>query len=653
MRFVLICALLIIINGIVFSQTEDTIILKEIVINSSRTEITESQMLRPLQICDLKTFTASRDNDVSTSLKDFSAIDIRQRSFSSVQSDVSIRGGSFDQSLILINGINLSDPQTGHHSLNIPVNSTVLEAAEIVYGPGSRIFGANALTGAVNFISNIPQKSGIMLDVSYGSFNTVNGDIVLNHVAKKFKQTLNLNYAQSDGFIHNTDYNKINVYYESNINLGQVKIKTMLGFLDKNFGAYSFYTPQYVNQYEKIRTGFGAVKVFGGTAIKWEYKAYYRGLTDEFQLFREDSDYYQNIDGVWINYTTGDSVSWYHTHNNHFTTVAGTGFNLEKHWVGGKSAIGGEYRYEQIYSNVLGNPLAETYDNQYTKSDQRQNITVFAEHGYYKNRILVNVGGMAYYNQKYGLNFYYGGDAGFKVTENFIVKAGVNKSMRLPTFTELYYQGAANEGNPDLVPEHAISFELGTKLYFSKKSFINVNLFNRLGTNIISWVRESSADKWKTENLTELNTYGAEIFGSYRDFKENAFFNNIGLVYSYIYQDKDAAGLESKYTLDHLKHKFVFNIGHKIYKNLKADWSVNVFKRNGEYIYFDFVQGIFTEPMEYKTNILLNLKLSAEFSKIGFYISGHNLTNSDYFDIANVPAPGIAVIGGIKVKLSR
>ena len=124
----------------------------------------------------------------------------------------------------------------------------MLEAAEIVYGPGSRFFGANALTGAVNFISKIPEKSGLMLDLSYGSFNTVNGDLILSHVAKKINQTLNIAYAQSDGFTVNTDYKKVNVYYENNINLGKVKAKTMLGYLDKNFGAYSFYTPQYINR---------------------------------------------------------------------------------------------------------------------------------------------------------------------------------------------------------------------------------------------------------------------------------------------------------------------------------------------------------------------------------------------------------------------
>lgn len=639
--------------GLLSAQSTDTIVLKEVVINSSRTEITESQMLRPLQIIDAKSLSGLKDNDLSSALKDISSVDIRQRSFSSVQADISTRGGSFDQTLVLINGINLSDPQTGHHSLNLPLNTSMLEAAEIVYGPGSRFFGANALTGAVNFISKIPEKSGLMLDLSYGSFNTVNGDLVLSHVAKKINQTLNIAYAQSDGFTVNTDYKKVNVYYENNINLGKVKAKTMLGYLDKNFGAFSFYTPQYINQYEKIRTSFAAFKLFGGNAIKWEYKVYYRGLSDEFQLFRESKDYYQNVDNIWINYNTGDSVSWYKAHNNHMTTVAGSGFNLEKDWGGGKSAIGGEYRYEQIYSTVLGNQLDEIYSDIFTKSDERQNLSFYAEHGYYKNRFLLNGGAMAYYNHKYGLNFYYGLDAGYKITDNVIVKAGVNKSMRLPTFTELYYKGPSNEGNPDLVPEYALSIEAGTKVYFSGKSFLNVNLYNRMGTNIISWVRESSSDLWKTENLTSLNTYGTEVFASYRDFPEASIFNNIGIVYSYIYQDKDAAGLESKYTLDHLKHKFIFVAGHKICRNINADWSLNVFKRNGEYLFFDYEQGIFTENFEYKTNILLNLKISADFGKFGFYVSGQNLTNSDYFDIANVPAPGITVIGGVKVKLSK
>ncbi len=650
-KLVIICVLLIIIGEIVFSQTIDTIILKEIVINSSRTETSEKQMLRPIQIIDNRNLNISHDNDISTALKDFSAIDIRQRSFSSVQSDISTRGGSFDQTLVLLNGINLSDPQTGHYSLSIPIGLTNLENIEVLYGPASRTFGANALTGAVNFISRIPEKNALKLDLSYGSFNTINTELGIDNVIKKFKQNLTLSFSRSDGFMKNTDYNRTNVYYENNFPIGRVKVKSMLGFLYKDYGAFSFYTPMYSNQYEKIRTGFAACKFSGGTDLKWDYKIYYRALVDEFQLFRETEDYYTQIGGNWINFNTGDTVSWYQRHNNHFTNIAGTGFNLEKDWRFGKSAIGGEYRYEQIYSSVLGNDVEPIHNGLYDKSDDRKNLSFFAEHGYYSEKFLFNAGLMIYHNQKYGMNYYYGVDVGYYLSEKFMIKTGVNKSMRLPTFTELYYKGPSNIGNVDLIPEQALSFEAGAKYYISKNSYINLNLFNRYGTNIISWVREENSTVWETKNLTELNVAGIEVFAAYRDFKEDFFVKSINLVYSYIYQDKYAEGLESKYTLDQLKHKFVFNLSHKIYKNLSADWTLNIFKRNGEYLFFDFDQNAYTETVEFPLSTLLNSRIYAEFNKFDIYISGYNLTNTEYFDIANVPAPGIAVMGGVKIKL--
>ncbi|MDD3686372.1 MAG: TonB-dependent receptor plug domain-containing protein, partial [Bacteroidales bacterium] len=221
---IIIC---LVVAGVAAYTQSDTVILKEVVINSARTNISESQMLLPLQILDKNTMLFVKDVDISSVLKDYSAVDIRQRSFSSVQADISVRGGTFDQTMILINGINLSDPQTGHHSLNLPINNSGLEAVEVVYGPGSRIFGANALTGAVNFISKIPDKSGILLDLSYGSFNTLNSDLILNHVANKFNQTLNLSYSQSDGFTYNTDFLRVGAYYENNFGVGKVRVKTM------------------------------------------------------------------------------------------------------------------------------------------------------------------------------------------------------------------------------------------------------------------------------------------------------------------------------------------------------------------------------------------------------------------------------------------
>ncbi len=632
-------------------QESDTVVLNEIEIKSSRIAITDDQNLRSVQILDKELVNSASSNDIGTILKENSLVDIRQRSFSDVQSDVSIRGGSFDQNLVLLNGINLSDPQTGHHTLNIPFSAMAIEGVEVVYGPASGIFGPNALTGAVNIISAIPQNSSLNLDFSYGSFNTIKTGLGLNHITRKIKHAFFVDYASSDGFAENTDYDKSNIYYESNVDLKTVKLKLMAGFMAKEFGSNSFYTPMYPAQYEKIRTGFVAAKLSGGELIKWDYNLYYRGLKDQFQLFREGVDYYENNNGVWINSSIGDTISWYSRHNDHFTNVYGSGLNLAKDWKLGKTALGADYRNEQILSNVLGLDIENSTGDLYTKSDIRENISLFMQHAYFSEKFLANIGAMGYWNQNYDWNFYWGGDFGYKITKKIMIKTGLNKSLRLPTFTELYYNGPSNVGNPDLMPESAISADMGFRYILNNKSYISFNVFNRFGENIISWVKDIDAAKWETANLTKLDTRGVELNAVYGDFKSEFPVKRLWVSYSYLMQDKSVSGLESKYTLDQLKHKMIAGVKHKIYKNISAVWTVNMFQRNGEYLYFDRELNSYTDSHTYDLTVLFNGKVEAKFKVFSVYVGLNNITNTDYFDIANVPTPGFSVNGGVKVNL--
>jgi iron complex outermembrane receptor protein len=427
----------------------------------------------------------------------------------------------------------------------------------------------------------------------------------------------------------------------------------MLGLLDKEFGSNSFYTPMYANQFEKIKTGFVAIKLSGAGLVNWDYNIYARQLNDEFQLFREGEGFYLQDQSYWINQNTSDTITWYGGHNYHLTNVYGSGLSSWKDWGKWKASLGTDYRFEQIYSNVLGVNLDHEIDGLYIKSDKRQNISVTAQTGYYGHRIIASIGGMAYWNQKYNWNFYYGGDIGYKFSEKLLLRAGINKAMRLPTFTELYYNGPSNQGNPNLLPEQAITFESGLKYYYSKKSYLGFSVFNRRGEDIISWVKESSADKWVTENLTKLYIYGFEANFAYSDFTKSFFLNNIIASYSYLYQDKSSAGLESKYTLDQLKHKFIFGVEHNVYKLISAFWSVNISQRNGEYFFFDREQNAYTETLEYPLSILLNCKIKADFDFASVFIGFYNITNSEYFDIANVPTPGFAVNAGVNISLAK
>ncbi|MBN2777784.1 MAG: TonB-dependent receptor [Bacteroidales bacterium] len=650
-KIAVLFVLLSLIANYLLGQNTDTIILKEVQINSFRYAIMEKDNLKPIQIILSDTFEDASDSDISTVLKENSSIDIRQRSFSSVQSDISIRGGSFDQNIILVNGINLSDVQTGHHNLNIPISSQNLASIELISGPSSRLFGPNALTGAVNLISEIPRENSVNIDLLFGSFKTRNIFFGINAITGKMKHSFNLNYGDSEGFTDNTDYNRKSLYYENNIDLKKIKLKAMLGLLDKEFGSNSFYTPMYANQFEKIKTGFAAIKLSGAGIVNWDYNVYARQLRDEFQLFREGEGFYLPVQSYWINHNTKDTITWYGGHNYHLTNVYGSGFSSWKELGKWKASFGADYRFEQIYSNVLGENLDHEIDGLYIKSDHRQNISFTAQSGYYGHRLIGSIGGMAYWNQKYNWNFYYGGDIGYKFTDSFLWRVGVNKAMRLPTFTELYYNGPSNQGNPNLLPEQAITFESGFKYYYSKKSYLSVNVFNRRGEDIIAWVKEISADKWVTENLTQLYVYGFESNFAYSDFSKSFFLNNLFASYSYLYQDKSSAGLESKYTLDQLKHKFILGVEHKVFKFISAFWSVNVSQRNGEFLYFDREQSAYTQTIKYPISFLLNCKIKADFDFASVFIGFYNITNSEYFDIANVPTPGFSFNVGVKVNL--
>ena len=97
-------------------------------------------------------------------------VDVRQRGAEGVQADISIRGGTFDQTLILLNGVNITDPQTGHHNLNLPVSINQIERIEILEGPAARVYGPNAFSGAINIVTRQPDKTSWKLAIEGGSF---------------------------------------------------------------------------------------------------------------------------------------------------------------------------------------------------------------------------------------------------------------------------------------------------------------------------------------------------------------------------------------------------------------------------------------------------------------------------------------------------
>jgi len=87
---------------------------------------------------------------VADALSYFAGVDVRQRGLSGTQADIGIRGGNFEQSLIVVNGFKMTDPQTGHHAANLPIPLIAVSEIQVFKSPTVLQFGQSALTGAVH-----------------------------------------------------------------------------------------------------------------------------------------------------------------------------------------------------------------------------------------------------------------------------------------------------------------------------------------------------------------------------------------------------------------------------------------------------------------------------------------------------------------------
>lgn len=628
-------------NDIIISDTTGTEIeykLEEIEVSAQRAPALFSEIARIVTVINTKEIAAAPVRTVQELLEYVAGVDIRQRGSDGVQADISIRGGTFDQTLILLNGINISDPQTGHHSLNIPVSLNQIEKIEILEGPAARVYGPNAFAGAVNIITKQPALKSFDANVTGGSFKYYETDVTGNFKTKGVSHSLSLNLKGSDGYIENTDFQEKGIFYSNNYEDSSGQFSFQTGYSDKEFGANSFYTPKYPNQYEQVKALF--------TSAQWESKGklhlkpvvYWRRHQDRFELFRENPP------------------AWYTTHNYHLTNSYGAQLNSWIGWKLGKSAFGFEFRSENILSNVLGEPLDEPVSVPgeqafFTKAKTRNIVSAFTEHVYYADKWILSAGIMGNHisDGENGLNLFPGFEAGYQMNRIARLFANFNTSLRMPTFTDLYYSGPTNIGNPDLKPELTAALEGGIK-FNSPIVRGNFVMYFRKGKDVIDWVKASEQDKWQPQNLTELNNYGTEI-QLQTDLEQvigNYWPENISVSYMFNTIEKGDLNFISYYVLDYLSHKLTFSINKEIIENFNFNFQGVYQKREGTYT--EFSDNAWGEEVNYKPFWIFDTKLIYRIKTYQIFISANNIFNCEYVDYGNIPQPGRVIKAGISVN---
>jgi len=327
----------------------------------------------------------------------------------------------------------------------------------------------------------------------------------------------------------------------------------------------------------------------------------------------------------------------------------GAALNVSRYSKLGKTTLGVDYRYEHIYSNKLGDSISspiqvpfEPDSTFFYMGKGRQNVNFFLDHAVYLKRFSASAGILGNYSEDFGMNTYFGLDLAYKISNGFNVYATANQSLRLPTFTDLYYNSSTQKGNPDLKPEQAMTYELGFKYRLGKFN-AGLALYTRNTTNAIDWVKFTSSDlKYEAVNHTNLNALGTDC---YAEYLPNKYVKRVKLSYSYLELDKTSDAYDSKYALDYLKHKLSMDFDHKINKGLSAGWRFNYLERNGTY------KNASNATKNYVAFFLTDLRLQWTNKSISVFGEASNLFDVEYVDYGGVAQPGRWVKSGISVRL--
>lgn len=609
--------------------------LEEIEVGASRAPVISASSARVVTVITRETLKNIPAAHLTDALEYIPGIDIRQRGPEGIQADISVRGGSFDQTMILLNGINITDPQTGHHNFNIPVSLSQVERIEILEGPASRVYGPNSFSGAVNIITKPSEQNDLRGELTYGSHNYLKAEASGTIRTGAVSHLVALGTNRSDGYIRNTDFQTGNFFIHTSGSLPSGRLELQLGWTEKAFGANSFYTPKYPDQFEKTQTLITSARWITGLPVNLTPSVYWRRHHDRFELFR-----YERPD-------------WYKGHNHHLTDVLGLDIRSWFLSALGKTALGFHARSEYIWSNVLGDLMNTAIpvpgeDAGFTRHKSRNSFSAFLEQSAAVGKLNIIGGILLHRAGIHTMNWesFPGIDISYPLSETVRWIASAGKSLRLPTFTDLYYTGPTNQGNPDLKPEKVKHMETGIK-WLLKGFNGHASLYLHHGYNLIDWTKQADDPVWKTTNLTSLKTTGFQISGSadFRKLIRPGFpVNTLSAGYNSTRLNKQGNHYISYYILDNIRHKFSVSVSHQLTGMIHCAWSAHFQDRNGSYTAFS---GDSAVEKEYLPFWLMNWKIFGRFGNFEIHAAVTNLTDRAYFDFGNIAQPGREVKSGI------
>ncbi len=529
----------------------------------------------------------------------FTPLDLQSRSSKGdIQTDFSLRGSTYQGVLVLIDGQRVNDPKLGHYNCDLPLTREDIQRIEVIPGIGSSIFGPDAIGGAINIILKKPQEKKKILEFSFGSYQTRSGILSITEKKDNLGVRFSMERQESNGFYYDTDFKRFTTTLNSSLDITNGEINVDLGYLEKEFGAYDFYTPamgyaskEWIKAYH-LNTGLNLKSQDFIIKPNFLWRRHYdKFMLDKTGLRRNDLNHHR---------------SDVYTPNIYFQ-------NQIKFL--GKVGFGFEYGEERINSTVLG-------------KHNRNHKSIFMDNS--KDLTPKLSLGLSARTDDYdgfdracaaSLNFRY------KISGEYSLHFGVSRSIRIPTFHELYYDDFTTTGSATLSCEKSLNYESG--LDYKKERFsTGTTLFLRQEEDFIDWIKRTSSEaKWQAENITETEVFGVE---NYLKFKVTGNLN-LDSNYTYINKRINDRGYLYKYGPNYVKHL------------------INTI------LSLDLPFGVQSIGLNYKKKprrngwFLLSAHLGYNLNKSSqIFLNITNLLNSEYQEIEGIPQPGRWIESGIR-----
>ena len=539
-----------------------------------------------------------------------SSLDLEERAPNGIQADLSIRGSSFGEILILLDGLRLDDAQSGHHNLDLPLALDAISQVQILHGTGSTFYGSDAIGGVVNFITRTPEASEMLLRAGIGSFGENQERGILSLVGGPLAEQFTFSRDFSTGFEPDRDYRDLSfasvTHWTNRIGITSLT----LAMSDRPFGADQFYGPY--PAWERTRGWYAALHQTLGKKTEIDLSA--RRHTDLFVLLRDEPWIYTNrhaLDSYQASVRRSDELT-------HGITVH-YGAEAFRDVIASTNCSGESALVAATCGPALGDHQ-RTWEAGYLAFDARAlrrfSFSAGLRDELYeggRNELSPSVSG------------------GFWLSSKAKLRASVSRAFRLPSYTELYYFDPADIGNPNLRPETAWGFEGGLDFYTGRRWTASATVFQRREHNLIDYVRYSLTDPWQAMNYDRLRFTGVEaaVKGTL------ARGNTVEFSYTRLLGSEDTLpGTYSKYVFNYPVHEGVVN--------WQAAWPGDFVTRMRLGVLERFGQNPYA---------LLDLYAGWAHGRIHPFVQMTNVANTFYQEIQGVDMPGRSVFGGVEVKV--